>query len=103
MKRMIRIVLCTMSWMAMTAVLSNAQTINKDRMERDIAVAENVLSTLIKQKFEGKRMFIALEISGSYHEGCGVTFTLPPDYTTPIAFRLWGSDNISIYNLDNGS
>lgn len=64
------------------------QTVNQDRMTRDLRVAENVLATLIQQKMDGNRMFFPLSVTGSYQSGVGVTFTLPADYTTPIAFSL---------------
>lgn len=69
-----------------------AQKIDNDRMERDIEIAENVLSTLIKQQFE-QRTFFAMEITGTYQPGYGVTFRLPGDYTAPIALTMpRGSD-----------
>jgi hypothetical protein len=67
---------------------SMAQNVDTDRMDRDIKVAENVLATLIKQKFESKNMFFPLDVRGSYQAGYGVTFTLPPDFTTPIIFAF---------------
>jgi hypothetical protein len=69
-----------------------AQKIDNDRMERDIEIAENVLSTLIKQQFE-QRTFFAMEITGTYQPGYGVTFRLPADYAAPIALTIpRGSD-----------
>jgi hypothetical protein len=70
-----------------------AQKIDEERMARDIAVAENVLSTLIKQQFNNQRTFFPLEITGSYQAGYGVTLNLPADYTTPIAFSIAENDN----------
>lgn len=69
-----------------------AQKVDEQRMQRDIAVAENVLSTLIKQQFDQQRMFFPLEVSASYQPGYGVTFHLPADFTTPIAFAIGGMD-----------
>ena len=71
-----------------TAVTASAQQVDQERMNRDIKVAENVLVTLIKQKLDGDRMFFPLSVTGSYQKGFGVTFMLPADYTTPIAFGL---------------
>jgi hypothetical protein len=65
--------LAGMLWLATTAW---AQTSTSDRMERDIEVAENVLSTLIKQQVDGN-MFFPVEVEGSYRSGFGVTFTVP--------------------------
>ena len=70
------------------------QGIDEERMSRDIEVAENVLSTLIKQQLDNQRVFFPVEIEGSYQPGYGVTFRLPADYTVPIAFSIAGSDNI---------
>jgi hypothetical protein len=67
---------------------TQAQQIDDERMMRDIAVAENVLGTLIKQQFEKQKMFFQLEINGAYQPGYGVTFYIPADYTTPIVFAL---------------
>jgi hypothetical protein len=68
-----------------------------ERMKRDIEVAENVLSTLIKQQFNNQRTFFPLEVKGSYQSGYGVTFNLPADFTTPIVFSIsGGNDNVFI-------
>jgi hypothetical protein len=82
--------------------IAQAQKIDDERMNRDISVAENVLSTLIKQQFSNQKTFFTLEVRGSYQEGYGVTFTLPADYTTPILFSVAddnvNGDNITIWN-----
>ena len=69
--------------------LTLAQTVDESRMSRDIAVAENVLSTLIKQEFS-KRSFFPVEVRGSYRAGHGVTFTVPTDMLIPM---VWGGRN----------
>jgi hypothetical protein len=51
---------------------------NEDRMQRDIEVAENILSTLLKQQFD-KRSFFPMEVKGNYRPGYGVTFQIPVD------------------------
>ena len=89
----------------MAAIVSlgtaKAQRIDEERMARDIAVAENVLTTLIKQQFNNQRTFFPLEIRGSYQAGYGVTFSLPADYTTPIAFSIGaGDNNVMIWGND---
>ncbi|NJM25653.1 MAG: hypothetical protein HC859_09340 [Bacteroidia bacterium] len=61
-----------------------AQKVDEERMQRDVEVAENILSTLIKQQFEGQRMFFPVNISGSYQPGFGVTFRLPMDFSSPM-------------------
>lgn len=78
-------------WCALLVIPSGmamAQKFDEERMRRDIEVAENVLSTLIKQQFNNQRTFFPLEIKGSYQAGYGVTFTLPADFTTPIVFSM---------------
>jgi hypothetical protein len=88
-----------------------AQKFDQERMDRDIAVAENVLATLIRQQFNNQRTFFQLQVRGSYQAGYGVTFALPADYTTPIAFQYppaeisgWstppGVNGYSIYSSD---
>jgi len=62
-----------------------AQKVDEARMQRDVAVAENVLSTLIKQEFE-KRNFFPIEVKGNYMAGYGVTFTIP---TTIFGSSVW--------------
>ncbi|QOI97607.1 MAG: hypothetical protein HRU69_08935 [Flammeovirgaceae bacterium] len=84
------------------AVSVYAQKVDLARMDRDIEVAENALQTLIKQQFVSQRMFFPLEIEGSYQEGFGVTFRLPPDYTTPMAISFSG-DNDNIVILDGNA
>ncbi|SHH55719.1 hypothetical protein SAMN04488109_4349 [Chryseolinea serpens] len=89
----------------MTAMLTPAwaqQKFDEERMQRDIAVAENVLSTLIKQQISNQRTFFPLEVKGSYQSGYGVTFTLPADYTTPMVWNDGnGSTTITYYGSGN--
>jgi hypothetical protein len=84
------------SLLIVAAMLSSAalkaQRFDQERMDRDIAVAENILTTLIRQQFSNQRTFFQLQVKGSYQSGYGVTFTLPADYTTPIAFQY--SDDV---------
>lgn len=57
-----------------------AQTkIDEARMQRDVQIAENVLSTLIKQQL-GKRSFFPMEVEASYLPGYGVTFRIPSEF-----------------------
>lgn len=81
--------LLTVSMILNSASLK-AQRFDQERMDRDIAVAENVLTTLIKQQFSNQRMFFQLQVRGSYQSGYGVTFTLPADYTTPVVLQTDG-------------
>ena len=78
------------------AQFATAQTADESRMNRDLAVAENVLSTLIKQEFS-KRSFFPVEVSGSYRAGFGVTFTVPTDMLMPT---VWGAGRSDMMILD---
>jgi hypothetical protein len=91
-RRMIKVMIAVM---ALVSVGSFAQTISEERMVRDIEVAENILSTLLKQQYD-KRSFFPIEVKGSYREGYGVTFILP-NMQSGILFenfdmpaRAWG-------------
>jgi hypothetical protein len=88
-----------------------AQRIDDERMQRDVEVAENVLGTLIKQQFNNQRTYFPMEVSGTYQQGYGVTFTIPADFTTPIIFGtggdvVWSSEpsaySFNIRNSENG-
>ncbi|MCE7863509.1 MAG: hypothetical protein DYG99_08210 [Bacteroidetes bacterium CHB5] len=59
---------------------------DEERMNRDLKVAENILSTLIKQKL-GKRNFFPVEVNAAYRAGYGVTFNLPLEISGPL---VWG-------------
>ena len=99
MKRMILMLICSGVAGLMSAGSAIAQKLDEQRMQRDIAVGENVLGTLIKQQFNNQRTFFPLEIRGSYQAGYGVTFSLPADFTTPIALTIGsGSGDMFIYN-----
>ena len=97
MKRTIQLLAGVIMLMMVLAVeRAQAQKLDEERMTRDVKVAENVLATLIKQKFDGKRMFFPLSVTGTYQEGYGVTFSLPADYTTPIIFSFPSEDMVII-------
>lgn len=68
--------------------VSLGQSIDEERMTRDLEVAENVLSTLIKHELEQGRTFFGLDVKGSYQPGYGVTFRLPPDHTMPFIISI---------------
>lgn len=93
MKGLIQTLVCVAGAVLLCIQPTFAQKFDEERMERDIAVAENVLTTLIKQQFNNQRTFFPLEIKGSYQPGYGVTFSLPADFTTPIAFLQGGGSN----------
>jgi hypothetical protein len=66
--------------MMMIAVGLIAQSNEKEeRMKRDVEVAENVLSTLVRQQMERKNSFWGFEVKGSYTPGYGVTLRIPYD------------------------
>ena len=91
MKKIIQTLL--ISFVVLSMQTAFGQKVDAARMQRDIAVAENVLGTLIKQQFERQKMFFPLEIKSNYQPGYGITFYIPTDYTTPIVFSLDGTDN----------
>lgn len=88
MKRMIKMMSRVVAVIMLTVVSVTAQTKNDERMKRDIEVAENVLQTLIKQKFPDNRIFFSMNINGNYREGYGVTFFLPSDNAMPMALTM---------------
>jgi hypothetical protein len=70
--------------LALQTQTSIAQKVDDERMKRDIEVAENVLSTLIKQELSQERNgFFGIDVKGTYLPGYGVTFRLPLDVTFP--------------------
>jgi hypothetical protein len=102
MKSIIQVLMSSVLMMVLGVHIATAQKIDDERMRRDISVAENVLGTLIKQQFSNQRTFFPLEIKGNYQEGYGVTFSLPADYTTPIAFTLGSGmqNGVVVYSDD---
>jgi hypothetical protein len=82
--------------------LAGAQDkVDQGRMDRDIEVAENILSTLIKQQFE-KRSFFPMEVNGEYREGYGVTFRLPYELNGPMIWNIGGTaPGVSILDGDS--
>jgi len=75
---------------------------DQGRMDRDIEVAENILSTLIKQQFE-KRSFFPMEVNGEYREGYGVTFRLPYELNGPMIWNIGGAATSGVTILDGDS
>lgn len=86
MKRVVSIWVMIMAVFFTTARVNGQKKIDTERMDREIEVTENILSTLIKQQLD-KRSFFPMEIEGSYREGFGVTFRLPYEINGP---RVWG-------------
>ncbi|MFZ6013886.1 MAG: hypothetical protein ACOYXT_26330 [Bacteroidota bacterium] len=88
MKKMIKFWVGGILVLALQSQAVFAQKVDDARMERDIEVAENVLATLIKQELNAQRMFIGLDIKGTYQPGYGVTFRLPSDHMMPMSFAI---------------
>jgi hypothetical protein len=86
----------------MGSVTGFTQAVNEERMRRDIEVAENVLSTLIKQEMEQQRTFFGLDVKGSYQPGYGVTFRVP-DQSMPFVFTINGDDVHGATVIANGN
>ncbi len=92
-----------MAVMALVSFNGFSQKVDEERMQRDIEVAENILSTLLKQQYD-KRSFFPVEVSGSYRTGYGVTFTMPNiqsniffnTFDGPGAFGGFDTDGITI-------
>jgi hypothetical protein len=114
MKKIIKKWLCGMIGVTMLSQVSFAQKIDESRMTRDIEVAENVLSTLIKQEMtaNSQRTYFGLDVKGFYQEGYGVTFRLPSDYSMPMAAiggegNVWISKDVVepavVYSFDEGT
>src|SRR5258706_2217305 len=100
MKRAARILMMSVCASAAT-VLQAQNKIDEERMGRDIEVAENVLSTLIRQQLN-KRNFFPFEVEGNYSPGYGVTFRLPMDFGGPMMFMMSGEPKIA-YSHGPGS
>ncbi|MBS1952363.1 MAG: hypothetical protein OJF59_001975 [Cytophagales bacterium] len=87
------LLITAMMW---ASVASMAQPkIDEARMQRDIEITENILSTLIKQQL-GKRNFFPMEVQGSYLPGYGITYRLPSGMFGNIIFMQDGGS----WNID---
>ncbi|MFN5556858.1 MAG: hypothetical protein ACK48F_11655, partial [Chryseotalea sp.] len=81
---------------------TQAQNNQDDRMERDLKVAENVLSTLIKQeqKLQG---WMPVDVTAIYRSGYGVTFFIPDYSHYPKAFVVRGKGRLGqLKSLNSG-
>ena len=85
-----------------------AQSADDSKMNRDLEISENILSTLIKQEFD-KRNFFPVEVRGSYRPGYGVTFTIPTSMLLPMTvgngenvFILDGTPGVYSYSYSSG-
>ncbi len=94
MKKIMKFWIGAMMVLVVQSKTSFSQSKDDERMNRDIEVAENVLSTLIKHEMGQDRTFFGLDIKGSYQPGYGVTFRLPPDQTMPFVISI-GPDNMN--------
>jgi hypothetical protein len=81
MKKMMLNVVCLM----LINTLAFAQT--DERMERDIKVAEGVLSSLIKQQLE-KDAWFPISVEGTYRSGYGITFSVPNFSNFPMNYMV---------------
>jgi len=97
MKRAVRSWMIVFGIMVMITVQTLAQK-DEERMNRDLAVAENILGTLIKQKLE-KRNFFPVEVNSDYRAGYGVTFHLPLEVSGPM---VWGISSPDVRVMDGG-
>jgi len=73
--------------LALFSLSAYAQTIDDERMQRDLRVAENVLTTLVKHELGQDGQFFGFAVRGNYQQGYGVTFSLPGDHTVPLVLH----------------
>jgi hypothetical protein len=97
MKRVVSFLSVMMVMLAVTTV--TAQKADAERMNRDIAVTESVLNTLLKNEFD-QRNFFFMDIEGNYTSGYGVTFTVP---TGMLNVSVWGNSNDNVVVIDGMS
>ena len=88
--------------MLIVSTLSIAQKIDEARMTRDIAVAENVLNTLIKQEFD-KRTFFPIEVKGTYQAGYGVIFSVPSEVLSTMTWGMGGNRDVMVLDGQPGA
>ncbi len=73
--RRMKMIMCVVA--VVCSFMAIGQTkVDELRMEQDIEIAENILSTLARQQ-AGKRNFFPTEVNGSYTAGYGITFRMP--------------------------
>jgi hypothetical protein len=92
MKRVLRFMLVPVLTLVIVMTSQGQSKVDDERMKRDIEIAENVLGTMIKQKFD-KRGFFPMEIEGRYLPGYGVTFRVPSDSFSPWLMNLGSGGN----------
>lgn len=92
MKKAINICISAIIVLSIHSHRAVGQSIDEERMRRDIEVAENVLATLIKQEFQEASIFFGLDVRGSYQPGYGVTFRVPSDNSMPLFSISVGRD-----------
>ena len=102
MKNILRTLNAVTILVGMASLTGFAQAVDEERMRRDIEVAENVLSTLIKQEMEQQRIFFGLDVKGTYQPGYGVTFRVP-DQSMPFVFSINGDDVRGTTVIANGN
>jgi len=90
MKEMKKVIMITIGVLVSLMAVSQPK-IDEQRMKRDIEVAENVLSTLLKQQFD-RNNFFPLRLNGTYAEGYGITFRLPGGFNNPMRFFMVAPD-----------
>src|SRR5690349_6897505 len=67
--------------LVLTAAVSVAQNkVDNDRMDRDIEIAENALTTMIRLQLNQKNRYYGMDIKGNYTPGYGVTLRIPGEH-----------------------
>jgi hypothetical protein len=83
------------------SAVAQESKIDSDKMDRDIEVGENILSTLIRQKLE-RRNFFPMDVDGNYNAGYGVTFKVHTEVGGQLML-LDGGPKIRMNSSRNGS
>jgi hypothetical protein len=91
------------TWCVLLAATTYGQKIDQERMERDIEVAENVLSTLLRQSTtRGRNTYYFSEVNGNYMPGYGVVFSVPFNEWYLEKARLEGIASGYSYSINDG-
>ncbi len=82
-----------------------AQDIDESRMNRDIKIAEDIISGLISQEGNSRSIFGKAKVSGNYVKDYGVIFNIPlKNGFWPLGLKIWDEDgSITISDQATGT
>ena len=105
MKNTVKILMLTIVLMASFAAAVMAQgKVDEARMERDVEVAKNVLSTMLRQPVAKPNFVFPMEVDAAYMPGFGVTFRLPTEFASRlIMMSSQDSGPATVYGYGNSS